>query len=93
MSSQGARCLSAGTGGGGGFGWSGEAGRRWGPGSASQQPLLHGCGEDSRASECLAAACCCGGLGERRPPAERRTKYRPPINMDLKSYSLHKGAH
>lgn len=30
---------------------------------------------------------------ERRPPVESHTKYRPPISMDLKSYSLYKGAH
>lgn len=30
---------------------------------------------------------------ERRPPVESHTKYRPPISMDLKSYSFYKGAH
>lgn len=30
---------------------------------------------------------------ERRPPVESHTKYRPPISMDLKSYSWYKGAH
>lgn len=94
MSSQVAQRLSAGTAGG----WSGEAG--W---PVGESVLLYGSG-----NYYFAAARSLSVRWEsirmfsyhmllqgsqRRPPVESHTKYRPPISMDLKSYSLYKGAH
>lgn len=94
MSSQVAQRLSAGTVGG----RSGEAG--WPAGESAPllrqwQQLLCSSMQLSVRRESIRMFCYHMLLqgSERRPPVESRTKYRPPISMDLKGCSLYKGAH